>query len=247
VLASAAIPLLFGPVEVTAPDDAAGHYIDGGTRLNAPIAPALALGATRIAVIGFEPLQRTGDAATKARIPRLADVAANVLDGLLVDQVSDDVHRMLAINSFFVEDQAAGPAPSARAYRAAQGREPYRRIAFALVAPEREGELGALADRVVRRRYGGLRGWRSPDFLLLARLLGGARARSRGELLSFLLFDEEFVAELIQAGRRDAQRWLARIPEVWCTEPARAGLQAPAPAAIAEYVALDEFRSRRRR
>jgi NTE family protein len=226
---------------------AAGHYIDGGTRLNAPIAPALALGAGRIAVIGFEPLGRARPAAPDAGLPRLADVAANVLDGLLIDQVADDVHRMLTINSFFVEDHAGGPSPAARAYRAAQGKDPYRRVSFALIAPERQGELGALAEEVFNRRYGGLRGLRSLDFLLLARLLGGGRARSRGELLSFLLFDQEFVEALIDAGRNDARRWLDAIPGVWCSDPALAGLDAPAAAGVADHVALDEYRAMRRR
>ena len=74
--------------------------------------------------------------------------------------------------------------------------------------------LGALAEQVFQRRYGGLRGLRAPDFPLIARLLGGGRARSRGELLSFLLFDEVFVEELLAAGRRDAERWVQRHPQL---------------------------------
>ena len=204
VRASAAIPLLFPPVEVTRPRAAAGHYIDGGTRLNAPIAPALALGADRIIVIGLEPLTSVAPARHEPGPPSLADVGANVLDGLLVDRVIEDVRRMTAINSFFVEDASGGPSPAARAYRVARGRAPYKRIAYALISPERRGALGDLAEEVFRQRYGGWRGLRSPDFLLLARLLGGGRARDRGELLSFLLFDETYVAKLLAAGRADA-------------------------------------------
>jgi NTE family protein len=246
VRASAAIPLLFPPVAVRRPRAAAGHYIDGGTRLNAPIAPALALGARRIAVIGFEPLGGAGRAARRSGPPRLAEVGANVLDGLLVDPVAEDVHRMTAINSFFAEDAARGPAPGAHAYRAARGREPYRRIAFALVSPRRRGRLGELAEAVFRRRFGGLRGLRSPDFVVLARLLGGGQARARGELLSFLLFDPEFVEALIAEGRRDARRWLREHPGVWTTDPARAGFAAPGARRVAEMAALDEYRGLRR-
>lgn len=47
VRASAAIPMLFPPVEVTEPEAAADFYIDGGTRLNSPLAPALALAPRR--------------------------------------------------------------------------------------------------------------------------------------------------------------------------------------------------------
>jgi NTE family protein len=208
VRASAAIPFLFPPVRVTTPRGAAGDYIDGGTRMNAPLAPALALGADRVIVIGFEPLDRALPPAG-LRVPHFADVAANVLDGLLVDQVAADVRRMLAINSFFTEDA------NTSAYRRVRGRPPYRKVLHALIAPSRRGAVGAIADEVLQERYGGLRGLRSPDFLLLSRLLGGGRARARGELLSFLLFDEAFVARLIDAGREAAERWLAEYPGLW--------------------------------
>lgn len=246
VRASAAIPLLFPPVQVACPRAAAGHYIDGGTRLNAPIAPALALGADRIIVIGLEPLTSAPRGRRQPGPPTLVDVGANVLDGLLVDRVTEDVRRMTAINSFFVEDASGGLSPAARAYRVAQGREPYKRIAYALVSPERRGALGALADEVFQERYGGWRGVRSPDFVLLARLLGGGRARARGELLSFLLFDEAFVAELLAAGRTDARRWLKQHPGFWSTDAARADFEPPAARQVAEMTALDEYRMLRR-
>jgi NTE family protein len=237
VRASAAIPLLFPPVEVGHPEAAAGHYVDGATRLNAPVSPALALGAERVIVVGYEPWDERAPLAADGG-PRLADVAANVLDGLLLDQVGHDVRRMMAVNAFFAEHPSTGSSRAARAYREARGRPPYRRISYALVAPRHRGELGALAEAVFRERYGGLRGLRSPDFMVLARLLGGGRARSRGELLSFLLFDEVFIERLLDAGRRDAARWLAEHPGFWTSEAAGEPLEA---------IALDEFRALRRR
>ena len=244
VRASAAIPLLFPPVEVTAPLGASGHYVDGATRLNAPIAPALALGADRVIVVGYEPLSGS-ERAPRGGLPRLADVAANALDGLLLDQVAHDVRRMLAVNAFFAESPATGTSRAARAYREAHGRPPYRRISYALVAPSRRGEIGALAEAVFQERYGGLRGLRSPDFALLARLLGGGRASSRGELLSFILFDEVFIERLLQAGRADAQRWLDAHPGFWSADAAAAGFEAAD--VSPETIALDEFRALRRR
>jgi NTE family protein len=113
------------------------------------------------------------------------------------------------------------------------------------VAPSRRGEIGALAEAVFQERYGGLRGLRSPDFALLARLLGGGRAQSRGELLSFVLFDEVFIERLLQAGRADAQRWLSEHPGFWSSDAAAAGFDTVGESA--ETVALDEFRALRRR
>jgi NTE family protein len=250
VRASAAIPLLFPAVEVTSPRAARGHYIDGGTRLNSPIKPALNLGADKVIVVGLEPFAppagkpRTG---TPPRSPGIADVAANVLDGLLVDQVANDLRRLAAINSFFVEDATTGTMRSPRAYRIARGHAPYRPISYALVAPRRRGEIGRLAEAVFQRRYGSLRGMRDLDYVIISRILGG-RVRSRGELLSFLLFDPVFVAELIELGRRDATRWLKRHPGFWCKDAAHdlATLSTPARVRLGEQEALDEFRSRRR-
>jgi len=244
VRASAAIPLLFPPVEVTAPLGAAGHYVDGATRLNAPISPALALGAEKVIVVGYEPVAGERPPGVAGVIPRLADVAANALDGLLLDQVAHDVRRMLAVNAFFAEHPSTGTSRAARAYREAQGRPPYRRISYALVAPERRGAIGALAETVFKERYGGLRGLRSPDFALLSRLLGGAQAAARGELLSFIFFDEVFIERLLELGRSDASRWLREHPGFWSADAAAMGFEAPA--VSSEAVALDEFRARRR-
>jgi NTE family protein len=247
VRASAAIPVLFPPVEVESPLPVAGHYVDGGTRLNAPVAPALALGADRVVVIGFQPFQsRLDPAVGGVGAPRLADVAANILDGLLVDQVVDDLHRLATINSFIVD--APPGRGAADAYRAARGRKPYKKISYALVAPERRGELAAIADDVFDRRYAGMKGWLRPDYPFMSRLLGGGRSPSRGELLSFLLFDEEHVERLIDLGRRDARRWLERHPSVWCSDAAHDfDIDTSAIAHLREREALDEWRTLRRR
>jgi len=247
IRASAAIPFLFPPVEVTSPRAARDHYIDGGTRLNSPIKPALALGADRVIVVGFEPFALRARPPAPPTAPHLSDVAANVLDGLLVDQVADDLQRLAAINSFFADGSISGSSRAARAYRASRGRSSYRKVAYAIVAPERHGEIATIAERVFERRYGGLRGLRSPDYPLLSRLLGG-HARSRGELLSFLFFDEVFVEELIQAGRRDAERWIERHPRVWCSDAAHDfDVDVLHAANLREAETLVEFRELRRR
>ena len=247
VRASAAIPILFPPVQVETPRAAAGWYIDGGTRLNSPLKPALALGAERVIVVAFEPLMRRPAALAADERPHLADVAANVLDGLLVDQVVDDVHRLAAINAFFVEDPTTGGSRAARSYRVTRGRAPYRKVSYAIVAPEDHGSIGRLAAERLAARYGGLGALREPDYALFGMLVGG-RSESRGELLSFLFFDEGYVHGLIDAGRRDAERWLARHPRFWCSEAAHdLGVDVGDRAAVREGAALEEFRESRRR
>ncbi len=103
-----------------------------------------------------------------------------------------------------------------------------------------------MAERVFERRYSGLRGLLSPDYPVLSRLLGG-RTRSRGELLSFLLFDSEFVNGLIEAGRRDARRWLDRHPGFWCSDATHDfDVGSEDPERLRDDLALDEFRALRR-
>lgn len=247
VRASAAIPLMLPAVEVTTPRTARGHYVDGGTRLNSPIKPALHLGAERVIIVGLEPFAAAAPRASASEEPGIADVAANVLDGLLVDQVGNDLRRLAAINSFFAEDAAVGTSRAARAYRLARGHKPYRPISYALVAPRRRGDIGRLADEIFERRYGGLRGLRDPDYALMSRALGG-RSRARGELLSFLMFDPEFTEALIEMAQRDAERWLRRHPSFWCRDAAHdLSVGRMDHGAVQEQETLDEFRSLRRR
>ena len=109
VRASAAIPMLFPAVQVRTPEPARGFYVDGATRLNSPIKPAIDLGADRVIVIGFEPVGQPASRPRKPLAPHLSDIAANMLDGLLFDQVAEDMHRLAAVNSFFADGMAQGP------------------------------------------------------------------------------------------------------------------------------------------
>jgi NTE family protein len=250
VRASAAIPLLFPPVQVSSPPEAADSYIDGGVRLNSPIAPALALGAERVVVIGFEPFAARSPTPEPLHAPRLADVTANILDGLLVDQVADDLHRLAAINAFMVED-GSGSAASARAARTerlARGKPAYRRIPYVLVAPPERGRIAQIAEQVFEERYTGLKGLRQPDLPIISRILGGGRSRARGELLSFLLFDERFVELLVEQGASDAQRWLDRHPGLWCSDAAHdLHVDRSGESVAREQETIDEWRALRRR
>gem|GEM_PF-6852476 len=49
---------------------------------------------------------------------------------------------------------------------------------------------------------------RSPNVSGLGHLVNAGQGASHGELLSYLLFAEEFIERLIELGHRDAKRWL---------------------------------------
>jgi NTE family protein len=220
VRASAAIPILFPPVRVTRPAEAGGWYVDGGTRLNTPIKPAIDLGAERVVVIGtgsvIPPPKHAGR--HEAPAPDFGVSASHLLQGALADPLVEDMRKLGDINSFYAD---ASSSPAAIRERAAHGRPPYRRIPYIFIAPRRPEAISELASRVFDARYGGLRALRSPDVAVLSRLLGSSNP-SHGELLSYLLFDPEFVRALIEMGRKDAGAWLSAPPgpdEPWQVEP----------------------------
>jgi NTE family protein len=220
VRASAAIPLLFPPVRVTRPAGASGWYVDGGTRLNTPIKPAIDLGAGRVVVIGtgsvIPPVKHPGR--HEAPPPDFAVGAQHLLQGALADPLVEDLRRLGEINLFYAD---ADSSPAAVRHRRARGRPPYRRIPYIFIAPRGANAIADLASDVFRERYRGVRALRSPDLVLLNRLLGGAES-SHGDLLSYLFFDPEFIRALVTMGKEDARAWLRAPPgpeEPWQVDP----------------------------
>jgi NTE family protein len=220
VRASAAIPILFPAVRIERPPDARGWYIDGATRLNTPIKPALDLGAQRLVVIGTgsiiaePPVPGRHDAPA----PDLGSSAMHVLQGALADPLIEDLRKLAEINTFYTNPEGS---PAAASYRRSHGKDPYRRVPYMFIAPRTPGAIADLANKVFHSRYGGLKGVRSPDLAVLARLIGGQN-HMHGELLSYLLFDQEFISGLIEMGERDANAWLNAAPgpgEPWQLDP----------------------------
>jgi len=206
--ASAAIPLLWPPVRIEVPERARGWYVDGGTRLNTPIKPALDLGADRLVVVAVDsiagPVMTPDEDADDLPPPDLGDGALQLLEGTLVDPLIEDMRTLGNTNEFFAGNEMSGP----RLYRMVRGKGPYRRIPYIFVGPERRGAVGEIAAEVFAEHYGGLRRLRSPDLLLINELIGGV-SHNHAELLSLLFFDPPFAAALIELGRHDAHQWLA--------------------------------------
>ncbi|HEV2981308.1 MAG TPA: patatin-like phospholipase family protein [Solirubrobacteraceae bacterium] len=222
VRASAAIPGVFPAVKVSRPAAAAGWYFDGGTRLNTPIKPALALGADRVVVIALNSLR---SASVRGR-PQALDGASELTQAVLVDPLVHDVQTLATINSILAHrdgdgasagigarrgagaGKAAVPA-SSRARGARTGL--HKRVPYIFIAPERPQEIGAIAAHVYRERFAGLRdAVSSPSLALLGRAFAAGDSPARGELFSYLFFAREFAEALMLRGRADAERWLSR-------------------------------------
>ncbi len=198
VLASAAIPGAFPAVEIQRPRTAAGWYGDGGVRLNAPLAPALALGADRVVAIGLN------SSVTRARPsahPDAIDGVAQLLQVALADQLADNIATLATVNETL---PARTPSRRQEGDRRRRGRIPY-----ILIAPSDRLEIGRVARDIYKRRYAGIRGLvRDSNLALLGRIVNAERSAIHGELLSYLFLAGEFIDELIALGRRDAERWL---------------------------------------
>jgi NTE family protein len=201
VRASGAIPGAFPAVHVDAPAVARGWYFDGGTRLNTPIKPALALGADRVVVIGLNSIAPGPPELAGERQPDLFEGASQLMQAVLVDPLSNDV-RSLA------EENLPG--------------EGGRRIPYVFVAPRERDEIGAIAVRIFNERYTGLRGiLRDRNLAFVGRTVAGGDDAIHGELLSFLFFAPEFARELIALGRSHAREWLSHDHDdgPWQTGP----------------------------
>ena len=196
VQASASIPVAFPATEIIAPATAAGWYGDGGTRLNTPIKPALALGAERVVVIGLNssapPLR------PESGQPDVFDGAAQYIQALLADPIAQDVETLAGRNLEARAKSANGrTSPSSKA------------VPYIFVAPRDRLTVGQLAAKIFSDRLSGVKALiRAPDLTLLGTFIGAGKDAARGELFSFLFFATEFHNALIDLGRLDAERWL---------------------------------------
>jgi NTE family protein len=196
VMASAAIPVAFPPVRI---ED--GWYLDGGVRLNAPVRPALALGADRLVVVATHPLQQDSDPTPSADeaadgAPDVFTAGGTVLSSALVDRMVEDVRSLLRVNRL-LDAGASHPR--------------YRQVPLVFCGPTRGDAIAQAAADVLGARYDGLPGLLSllgADYAVLNRLIGGT-SRTHAELLSFLLFEPDFVERIIELGRADAHAVIA--------------------------------------
>lgn len=209
VIASSAIPIAFPAQRIDDPTEAAGWYVDGGVRLNTPLRPAIAMGATRLVVVSatstcYGPAPPADPGAT---VPDVADAGAQALHAVLADRMIEDLLAVRRTNRILA---ARGPGADRQSPLRRRDGSRYHPVELVTISPQ-PGELAALAADVARRTTSGLRAVRELDNWLVGRALRGAGDGSGNrELLSYLLFDETYFAESIELGRAAAVAALAR-------------------------------------
>jgi NTE family protein len=203
VLASAAIPMLFPAVKI-----GDSYFTDGGLRQNTPMSPAIRLGADRLLLVSLRHVKKEEpkvleDERVEA-YPKPLFLAGKALNALLLDHTEYDLMRMQRINLIL----DAGHASFGARFEEMMNHElvrlrgaPLRRIQAVHIRPSEDiGRLAAdfaqsgnvkVKGRIARR---------------LIHQLATGEARHESDLLSYLLFDGDFAAELIELGRRDAAK-----------------------------------------
>ena len=178
IMASSAIPLLFPPVKV---DNR--FFGDGAVRNHAPCSPVIYLGAEKILVIGVRKQSSTAyeaRAGQSSSAPSVARVVNTILNGVLLDAVEQDVERLRRLN-----DYASALSPQH------QQQISLRPLDHLFISPSADiGEIAVQKAQKLPRiiRY-------------LMKGLGSLQDAS--EIISYLLFDPTFCADLIEIGRRD--------------------------------------------
>jgi NTE family protein len=186
VMASAAIPLFFPAGQVQ------GEWFgDGGIRLGHPLAPARLLGADRILAISSRYRGRAGLSREPEYegYPPAAQIVGLMLNSIFLDNLDVDAERLQRIN------RLVSRVPPERRWLLSE-----RPVHLLVLRPSED--IGRIAARHEARLPRALR--------YLARGLGTRRVPSP-DLLSYLLFESEYLGELVQLGERDAERSWLRI------------------------------------
>lgn len=184
VMASTSIPLLFPAVRI-----GDMWYGDGGIRLAAPLAPAVHLGADRIIAIStrYKQSRAEADEPTVQGYPPAATIVGMLMNAIFMDALDQDAFTLERINKL-VDDMPRSL------------RHGMRPIDLLQIRPSID--LGRLASAREAALPGALQ--------YLTNGLGTEKTISP-DWLSVLLFEEEYVARLLEIGYEDGQEQHDRI------------------------------------
>ena len=177
--ASSSIPLLFPPVKL-----GEEYFGDGSMRQNAPISPALHLGAKRVLIIGvrMEPRIDQEPAKSERGVPTVGQIAGYIMDTLFLNSLYSDIERLERVN------EAIDLTPDT----AIEENMDLDRVDHYVISPTTD--LAELSHAHFLELP-----W---TFRYAIRLLGMHKGNSR-RFISYLMFNKGFCSALIEQGYRD--------------------------------------------
>jgi NTE family protein len=177
IMASAALPLLFSPVDIDGE-----WYGDGGIRLVAPLAPAVHFGADRLLVLsthyahpGSPPNRPKSD-----EPPSLAVILGELYNAVFLDQLDQDTKQIERLNGLLRRLQP-------------EDRLGLREVASVVVRPS--VDIGELANRFEGRL--------PRTFRYFMRRFGSKETKDQG-FISTVMFHRDYIAQLLELGEYDA-------------------------------------------
>ena len=184
IMASTALPLFFPAIQVG--DEWFG---DGGIRLAAPLSPALHLGAHKVLAIStrYPSTRSEADRRVVEGYPPPAQVLGVLYNAIFLDLIDQDVLRMERMNRLLKELPV-------------EKRMGMRVVDLLVLRPSRD--LGRLARDHEPRL--------PASFRFLSRGLGTRKARS-ADLLSMVMFQPDYLRDLVELGEADAEAQADRI------------------------------------
>lgn len=176
ILGSTALPLFFPPAKING-----FHFGDGGMGLTAPLRGAIRFQVDKILILGTRQPPGFGDyEQLRNGDIGFAHILGGILNGLFLDNLDRDIEMVNRMNDI---------ARLLSMWK--KRRSPWRPIETLHLRPSRD--IAAIAQAQYHSMSAMLR--------YLLNILG-AKSRS-GDLLSFLLFEQDFTRELVRLGFQD--------------------------------------------
>jgi NTE family protein len=196
ICASAAIPLVFGPVRLQTPRGTA-FFGDGCVRLQQPLSPVIRLGAKKLLAIGVrgESPDEQPEETTDQKDPSLAQVLGVLFDVMFLDHLAADIEHLERLNELL-----SGGTISQSGIAGCERMHP---LATLLITPS------VSLSKVAQDHQ------RDMPYLIQYFINSlGRDAASCADLMSYLLFTSPYTKALIEIGYSDAERRIEEIEDL---------------------------------